>query len=423
MDLPSTRVFNATVVRLLLASFLVAMATMAFIFAVPFYMLAQLDNRADAVGLVVATWTAGYIASCLLSQRLSQSVSPRVLVTLATIGVGIFVYVFRYTHSLTQMSAIALCYGLSLGQFWPPLMGWLSGDAEGVILSRRLSWFNTTWSSGIILSPPLVGYLVKHYMEMSFVVAMLGMLAACVVVLTTRRLPDRGRVAPTGVPSQPSGQMKVEPASLTDSSPTLDPVKMRYIRYFGWSGAVIAYLSVAVYRFQMPHLATTIHMDKIVFGWVMTALATAITASFFLTTRWTSWHGKTRWIFMPQMVLVLVSAMLTWATTAWIMIPLVAVGGICAGLLYTSSVFYGSLGAPPEHRTRRMAIHEVCLNVGVITGSYFGNLLSQHLGPSRVYPYLAAASAIAVVIQMGLWNVLLLRSRVTPMAPVREGGA
>jgi predicted MFS family arabinose efflux permease len=86
-------------------------------------------------------------------------------------------------------------------------------------------------------------------------------------------------------------------------------------------------------------------------------------------------------------------------------------GGFSTVMLYTNSVFYGSLGAAPSARTRRMAIHEIWLNVGVITGSYFGNLLSEHLGPRRVYPCLAAAIAAIALFEAAGWNLLMRRHR------------
>ncbi len=83
--------------------------------------------------------------------------------------------------------------------------------------------------------------------------------------------------------------------------------KLRYIRYFGWSGGIVGYLAMAVYRYQMPHLAKTVHMNEVVFGRVATALSLALAAAFFVTGRWSGWHGKSRWIFLPQLALAGVS--------------------------------------------------------------------------------------------------------------------
>ncbi len=184
-------VAEATVVRLLLASFVVALSTTGFIFAVPFYVMAKL-GRTDVVGQVVATWTFAYIVSCLLAQSLARQLSPRVLVTLATAGVGVFVFLFQFTATVPQMSVVGLGYGLSLGLFWAPLMGWLSGDAEGVALSRRLGLFNLSWSSSVVIAPLLTGYLVRESIYRPFGIMAAVMAAACIVVLTTR---GQGRTA------------------------------------------------------------------------------------------------------------------------------------------------------------------------------------------------------------------------------------
>ncbi len=408
-------VLDATVVRLLLTSSVVALSTSGFIFAVPFYILARL-GRTDAVGTVVAIWTAGYIVSCLLSQQIVRRLSPRTSVTIAIIGVGVFMFLFRFTWTVPQMSVLGLFYGLFLGGVWAPLMGWLSGDAEGVVLSRRLGFFNISWSISVILAPLLASYLVKQSVTLPFGVMTAIIAVAGLVVLTTRYQPRRA--IPSAFPVVASAADKDSPPIELDRPVAqliheemlpLDPAKMRYIRYLAWIGAAVAYTAISVFRYQMPHLAKTIHMDEIVFGRVAVSLSLAITIAFFVLARWTGWHGKTRWIFLPQILLVVASGLLTWATSAWAMVPLMLAAGFAAGLLYASSVFYGSLGAAPAVRTRRMAIHEICLNIGVILGSYLGNLLSQHLGPSRVYPYLAAAVGLMALIQAIGWNLLLAR--------------
>jgi MFS family permease len=397
---------DATLVRLLLASFVVALATTGFVFAVPFYVLAKL-GRTDAVGQVVAAWTFGYIVSCLLAQSLSARFSPRILVIAATVGVGIFVFLFRFTQSVSQMSAMAMAYGLSLGFFWAPLMGWLSGHAEGVALSRRLGLFNLAWSTSVILAPLIASYLVRHSITLPFGVMAVIMVLAFGVVATTRRERPRAQSGVLPVTAAATG----DPVSPEPAAPVLNADTMQYIRYLAWIGAAVGYTAVSVFRFQMPHLAKTIHMDEVVFGRVIVSLSLAITIAFFVLTRWAGWHGRARWIFLPQLLLVIVSVLLTWTTSAWAMVPLMLAAGLAAGMLYTSSVFHGSLGAAPTARTRRMAIHEICLNIGVILGSYFGNLLSQHLGPSRVYPYLALAIAVAILVQAIGWGLLVRGAR------------
>ena len=415
-------VVDATVIRLLVMSFVIALSTSGFVFAVPFYVLAKL-GRTDAVGTVVAVWTFGYIVSCLLSQRMADRLSPRTLVTVSTAGVGLFIFLFRFTATVPQMSVVGLLYGLFLGGVWAPMMGWLSGDAEGVTLSRRLGLFNISWSVSVIIAPVLASHLVKQSITLPFGVMTAVTVVAMLVVLTTRH---QGRPkTEKGQPAPIAAIAGEEPVSAAVEQPMrLDPGKMQYIRYLAWIGAAVAYMAIGVCRFQMPHLAKTVHMDEVVFGWVMMSLSLAITAAFFVMARWTGWHGGSRWVFLPQILLVGVSILLTWATTAWTMIPLMLATGFAAGFLYACSVFYGSLGAAPAVRTRRMAIHEVCLNIGIIAGSYFGNLLSQYLGPSHVYPYLAGAIILAIVVQAVGWKVLLARyARGARLAAPIEGGA
>ncbi len=411
-DRPS--VLDATVAKLLLASAIIALGTSGLVIAIPYYVLDKL-GRADAVGTVVAASTIGYIASCLVSQHLARWISPRILVTAAIAGVAAFIFLFQFTAAVPVMFAIMLVQGLCLGCVWAPLMGWLSGSAEGVVLSKRLGLFNIAWSTSIIIGPFAASYIVKHSFQLPFTVMTVVLVVACLIVLAARYQPsDRSalkrdlRVAVTGAGAAPARAAESQAPEPVEFA-RMGPFKAQYIRYLGWTGAFVGYMAIGLFRYQMPHLARTIHMDEVVYGRVATALSLAITLAFFTTARWTGWHGKTRWIFIPQVVLIAVATLMTWTTGAWVMGALMLAGGFSTGMLYTNSVFYGSLGAAPAVRTRRMAIHEIWLNIGVIAGSYFGNLLSQHLGPRHVYPYLAGAIAAIALCQAIGWNLLMRR--------------
>jgi MFS family permease len=409
-------VLDATVAKLLLASAIIALGTSGLVIAIPYYVLDKL-GRADAVGTVVAASTIGYIASCLISQHLARWISPRILVTAAIVGVAAFIFLFQFTATVSVMFATMLVHGLCLGLVWAPLMGWLSGNAEGVVLSKRLGLFNIAWSTSIIIGPFAASYMVKHSFQLPFNVMAVVLVAAGLIVLAARYRPS----APA-MPKRPLGDTAAAAGAASARAPEsvapgsvehalMSPFKMQYIRYLGWAGAFVGYTAIGLFRYQMPHLARTIHMDEVVYGRVATTLSLAITLAFFTTARWSGWHGKTRWIFIPQVVLIAVAVLMTWTTGAWAMAALMLAGGFSTGMLYTNSVFYGSLGAAPSARTRRMAIHEIWLNVGVITGSYFGNLLSEHLGPRRVYPCLAAAIAAIALFEAAGWNLLMRRHR------------
>mgnify|MGYP000330215377 CR=1 FL=1 len=244
MNCERAGVVDATIVRLLLASFVVALSTTGFIFAVPFYILDKL-GRTDRVGLVVAIWTAGYIVSCLLAQQITRRISPRVVVTVATAGVGAFIFLFCLTSTVQQMSIIAVGYGLCLGLFWAPLMGWLSGNAEGVALSRRLGLFNIAWSSSIVIAPLVAGYLVKHSLTLPFILMTSLMAVACLIVLTTRysalgspspAFPVEAKHDAGEAPAGPLPRADDVQLAATDE---LDTRKMRYIRFLAWAGALV----------------------------------------------------------------------------------------------------------------------------------------------------------------------------------------
>jgi len=398
-------VVDATVLRLYAATAAAAVAIATFTIAVPFYVLEKL-GRTDAVGYLTASGTASYLLTCLLLQRFSGKFNPRWTTSGAAACVGLIMGLFSITSRFSQMLPCMIAQGLAMGLFWPLLMGWLSGDAEGVRLSRRLALFNLSWSTSLAVGPQVGGLLAQVDVALAVRLVSVGWLAAAIVTALTPLIVSKDEPQPGGAPAEPAEAIGASPEA---TEAQLDRSKARYIRYVAWAGVFVGHTAYGVFRFQTPHLAETVGISKAMFGSVMMCMSIATAACFVIAARWSGWHGKMRWIFGPQLVLVAGAFAATWADSALKLIPLVSLVGFIGGLLYMTSIFYGSVGAEPAIRPRRMAIHEICLSAGIGFGSLFGNMLSQSLGPSRVYPYLAGMLLAVTALQWAAWEVLRRR--------------
>jgi len=395
---------DSTYVRLYAATFAVALGCSATTVGVPYFVLARLA-RADAVGAVTAASIIAYLCACFGIQRFGPLVNQKVSTALAPALMAIFMTAFAKTHRLSPMLIFTTGQGLSMALFWPPLMAWISGSAEGGALSRRLAIFNISWSVSFLLGPQLAGILAEQDVVLPLYFAAACWLVGTAIILITPFHRSDAIDRSTAV-SDPSPQTEPAAGNPAENAPANVHPNMRYL---AWMAVFVGYMAFGVFRFQMPHLAETLAIRKAIFGTIMMLMSATTSLSFLVTGKWTGWHGRLRWIFLPQLAIAAVALLTAAAGTAYTLATLASIVGFAVGMLYMASIFYGSTGAEPAIRTRRMAIHEACLSAGIAVGTFAGNWLSQNLNPHIVYAYLAVATTVAAAAQVVVWQYLKQR--------------
>jgi predicted MFS family arabinose efflux permease len=169
----------------------------------------------------------------------------------------------------------------------------------------------------------------------------------------------------------------------------------------------LAYVTVGIFRFQIPSLALYLRIRTALVGGVIMSLSVAMALTFYLLGRSHRWHYRFNVFFGAQAVLIAGVLGLLWVQTWWQMALCLIVGGLCVGVIYNSNLFYGVSGG--RDRARLMAIHELLLSSGFIVGSSGGGWVTDHISLRAAYPLCAALLVTGMIAQ---WLVLSQRRRI-----------
>ncbi len=365
------------------AVFLKAFCAGMFTVVSPFE-VARLGGGPTLMGSIGAVWIGSYVISLLATGGRVDRFNPRHLVRIGLAVMASMFLIMTQAERLWVFFAATSGFGLISGFFWPPIMGWISVGYEGRDLSRRLSRFNLSWSSGMVLGPLIGGILLDWVRLAPFVLAITCFVTA-ILVITLLRSPEGG-TAP-----RPQAPPEGEPQHV---QPELNDVfrPMARVAHF------LSYVGNGIYRYQLPALAVTLGISAKGFGPVGMTLSLAMASSFVILGRTEWWHYRVSAFWGAQVVMALNMLALLFVQTWWHMCICMVVGGWTVGLVYSSDIFYGVSGG--VRRARRMAIHELLLSSGIMTGAFTGGWVTEHVALRAIYPIGATAIMLGVALQL-----------------------
>lgn len=335
-----------------------------------FYLKDVFDASSGTIGLIAAVWSLTYFIGCFLFRPLNRALLPRHSLILSSFLNMTFILLILLTRRIEIIAVLYGLFGLSLSLFWPPLMGWLSSGLEGVALNKEISRFNFAWSSGVVISPYLAGFLTERGNTLPLLVGPALLLSVCILIGTASIFFHNIR---TDTHKEPPKPLKSEPA---DDSTAL--------RFPSWIAIVTAYAVLGVLFVVFPlygrdHLG----LSSSLIGVVLLVRALANTIGFISLGTTTAWHFKIVPIVAAPLLIACCLVALISASTFAAYIAIVPVIGLLAAFSYAASVFHGVSGS--RERGKRMAIHEALLTGGLVVGSAFGGLLYDYFDIRRVY--------------------------------------
>ena len=376
------------------SAFLVATGSSIVELGIIFYIKEIYGATASQVGILTGLWSFSYIIGCVFIRPIFKRVLPRFLL----IGSSLFMCIFILLVLTTKIFATALIdyslYGFSMAFFWPTMLGWLSKDAEGARLGKSISYFNLSWSAGIIVGPFLAGILSAISPEIPLYAG--SSLFLLTVVLITG--------ASFSLPKVRSDR-DVDAAAGRD---TLKSEKGTVLRFPGWVGMFTTFVAFGVIVNIFPVFAVDdLAMSKQVVGVVMQSRTFLAIFFFIILGHTTFWHFRISQMIAGQILLAVVIYLMIFTSSPLILALLIAWAGALRALSYSNSVFHGVSGS--INRTERMAVHEALLAGGLIFGSLLGGVIYQYYGMAAVYYFCAAVVMLGAVIQGILF--LLLHKR------------
>lgn len=385
-----TRISKATIIYS--TAFTMALTINAVNLALVFYSKEKFQATPAQVGIMNACYNISYLVACLGLRRVVSRLATRWSMVLAT-GSFLLGVLFMYGGKTIGPAYFGQCVsGAGTAFFWPPLMGWLSAGLEGQALSRATGIYNLSWSVGCIISPMLTGYLSSRDASYPLLMGIMSYLLAFVFFVWHRNHPmllqaDRG--GGSRHPDSPAG------AGSAGNSVVL--------RYPAWIGVACTWVGVGFVLFIYPLAAEDIlGLDREQIGMLLLLRALAMTLAMSLLGFCRFWHYKPQQLLAGHLVMGVAMIGLGVARNTTAIGFLLLVSGLMSGHAYTNSLFHGVSGS--RDRTFRMAVHEILLSTGAVSGAVLGGLVYQRFGLLPACLLAAGVMLPAVLADLNWWK-------------------
>ncbi len=369
---------------LLPCAVLAAVGISMMTFSLLFYVRDFFDAPPGIVSIFAAMFTLSYSVSCFAMRPLFNKLLPRYAIILSVVLMAFWVFCILMTEVLAAAFVFIILVGISNSFFWPPLMGWFSAGLERRTLSRSLSYFNVSWSSGMILGPFLGGMLFELKPALP-VAASIGclLLIALYTASASAIMPgirsDRYR--------EVNQNREIKKAEGDEST---------FLRFPSWLALFFVYLVFGVLQNVFPLYARSgLGFSESSIGLFLLFRGVFIVIGFWFLGRSVFWHFKWWWIGGGLFVLLLSAASFFTAGSFFSYIVLFALFGLVMSVIYNNSVFHGVSGS--SKRAHRMAVHEALLAGGSVAGSMTGGLIFQSSGFEAVLLFCILSTAAALV--------------------------
>ncbi len=376
--------------RLVGSAFVMDMAGGCAMLAVQFVGVA-LGASPTVLGILACLGGGTYAISCLGSGTIADRFGPRRTTRLAAALMIVIWLAMAAAGRIELLLGLIVASGATMALFWPSLMVWVadlsSGQARG--LGRALGVFNISWSIGALGGFVIAGALWDWVGGGVFYFSV----ATGVVILILLQLTPGGASRGGKHPSD-------EPTALPC------PALGRRLRIAGRIGVFASFFSTAVIRALFPKVGEVLGYSSALVGWAAGMPWLSAIAIFALARTTTGWqyHPWKLWIAVPAGVAGMVLA--TFAHAPWQFLVGFFLIGICGGISYLASQFYG-LHQPEQRRAASMRHHEATVGAGAVAGPLLGGLVADYAGQlPAAFALAAGVMVIAGLVQIVLWWVM-----------------
>ncbi|OGV50957.1 MAG: hypothetical protein A2017_13935 [Lentisphaerae bacterium GWF2_44_16] len=355
-----------------------------------FYLREIFHASRTEIGLFASLWSLTYTIGCLSLGKLYMKISPRYLILAATFLATVFSLMMLTAPSIIYIFLFQGILGFSISLFWPPLTGWLTAGVEGVQLGKIMSGYNISWSLGTILSPFLAGFLSEINTVLPIYMSGFMMLINFFMVLAAVSLaPPVSKEKDKPVLSETSLETKLK---VHREDETL-------LRYPAWTGVITCFIAAAVIFNIFPLYAKeALGFSKSSVGILLLIRALITTLAFIMLGKSSFWHFKAWQMIAGQALLLVCMGIMIYLSSFWLLAMDLSLIGVCIALGYFNSQFHGVAGS--RDRSKRAAVHEALLSVGIVSGAVIGGMIYDFISMTAVYIFCVLCLLAGTLVQL-----------------------
>ncbi|MGD1822438.1 MAG: MFS transporter [Pleomorphochaeta sp.] len=376
-----------------LVSFFAQMIIASVNLSLVYYLNDVMNYSASTIAITVSSFSISYVVFCLLLEKPTNSISPRLNIYISLFGMGVFILLFLNSNSFSLILICLILYGAFMALLWPHMASWYSRGRENEKLNRAISFFNLSWGLGVAFSSIICGVLTEINVMLPLIVSIISFIILSVIVFfMTSRIPYLKAVE--------SEKKYNEKVSLVDKSTPL--------RYFSWIAVFLAYFFFGMFINIFPLYAKNdLLINETRIGFLLWSKGIISCLAFYYLGKMSFWHFKSFYIIACQIILAILCFITAMCTSYLAFFLSFMIFGLVFSLMYLQSIFHGVSGA--LNRTKRMTIHEVVLTSGLVFGSIISGYIYEHLGFSNALFSFGILMLIVIVIEIVFFFFVIKR--------------
>ena len=355
---------------LCVSSFAAQLSICMINFALIYYLRGKYNLSPSLIGIASSIYTVSYFISCIALSSLSSTLKRLEKAFIAFFGMALSNLVLIIVNSIFLTFLMLALYGCAMSFLWPNIESWITEKEDGRDLAIATNSFNFSWSLGAGLSTMIVGLL-------SSLSPSLPIAFSCLLFITIFFL--------LFITSYKEGDEKLENGS------DIVTGKETALRYFSWCGNFLNYTCYSLIMNIFPLYALEhLSFDERTSGFLLLFRGLSSCISFLVFSRFRFWQFNHRVVLFSQLSLSLLFLAFIHLTSFSSLVVFFTIFGFFFSLLYEMSIFHGSSGA--EDKEKRMIVHEVLLNIGMVAGATAGGIIYQMVSFSAILYILSAVA-------------------------------
>jgi len=361
-----------------------------------YHLRAIFSMSAGLIGFAVGLSSIFYCIGCVFFSPLYAHFKPRNLLLFGCFGLSFILYMLSRCTEQQQIWIFIILFGFIQSMIWPSIETWISRGKESDLLNRDLGLFNVLYSLGAGIAPFICTLLVVRSTYLPLIVGSVLALVNGLLIL----------IVSTIVPQMRSVDSENTYVASLDSKDNSTP-----LRYFGWVGVFMIFLVWIAIQTAFPLFTReNLGMNENVTGLLFLAKGLVSCVAFMLLGKLNFWHFKMKYIVGAQLGLALILFVFCSAASIPLFFIFFIIFGVLNALLFMQSLFHGASGA--IERSKRMNIHEVVLNVGIVLGGVVGGSLFQQFNYQTMMLILAIFITAVVAIELFIYFFVMKKKSV-----------
>ena len=381
-------------------------------FAVIFFLKDLIGISPSAIGWFFAAGSGGYVLGCMLMRPVQNRIIPPVSMFIALFLTVFSLFMIKQSTSPGEVLVFYLIFSTAPAFYWPQVMGWFSYGLSNRELSKSISGFNISWSTGALCGPLAGGILAERNIMLSFYIditmiafILLLLIAGLIFIKDMRVFPVHYKPVATGPATHEAG--------LEESSAAVDELinggKGTIMRFPGWIGVFSVYVVLGLLNNIFPlFVRDTLGLSESAAGNILFVRGLITAVGFFIAGRIIGWQFNRKIMLVTQGATAAVMIVMLFIKAVPGFYLLFILFGALFSMAYSNGIFHGSAGS--LDRGRRMALFESFLTTGVIIGSIGGGYLYQYYSIHAAFILCASILIAGLAAQIIIFSIARQRS-------------